>query len=369
VPNRIHFTDITIRALKSSPAQTTYWDEAVPAFGVRIGRRSKTFLIVRDGGHRIKIGRYPAISLHDARKEAKCLLALTELPRASAVTVSQAVATFLDTRQQQNRSKTKQETERLLTRHLLPTLAGRLLTDVTTEDLVSILDGLIKKPGTANHACTAMKTFFNWAVARRHIKHSPLAGVPLPAKAGKRDRVLTDTELVAVYRAAQGMGYPFGFIILICIHTGMRRGEVGSLKWSYITPEAITLPAAATKNAQQHVIPNLIEGNLKLIPRTSEYLFPNENDAPFTDWNKSKQKIDERCGVTDWVIHDLRRTFSTKMAEWQLAPPHVIERLLNHASGTMSPLARIYNRATYLAEMRDALTAYEQRLATLISSA
>jgi integrase len=369
VPNRIHLTDIALRALKPTTTQTTYWDDAVPAFGVRVGRRSKTFLIVRDGGHRIRIGRYPVMSLHEARKEAKRLLSLAELPRAVSVTVSQAVATFLESRQQQNRSNTKQETERLLTRHLLPTLGDRLLADVATEHVIPILDGLIKKTGTANHACTAMKTFFNWAVARRHIKHSPLAGVPLPAKAGKRDRVLTDAELVAVYRAAQGMGYPFGFIILICIHTGMRRGEVGSLKWSYITPDCITLPADATKNAQQHVIPNLIQGNLKLIPKTSEFLFPNETGAPFTDWNTSKKKIDERCGVTGWVIHDLRRTFSTKMAEWQLAPPHVIERLLNHASGTMSPLSRIYNRATYLAEMRQALTAYEQRLAILISSA
>ena len=72
------------------------------------------------------------------------------------------------------------------------------------------------------------------------------------------------------------------------------------------------------------------------------------------------------AGVVHLIIHDLRRTFSTKMAEWQIAPPHVIERILNHVTGTMSPLARIYNRWNYLAEMKEALERYEKKLGQLI---
>lgn len=370
MPNRIRFTDIAIRSLKPATSQATYWDDTLPAFGVRVGRRSKTFLVIRDNGRRIKIGRYPTVSLHDARKEAKRLLSLAEAPPASssAVTVASSVSLFLESRAQRNRPVTKAETERLLTRHLLPNLADLPVAEISTDHITSILDGLMQTPGTANHTFTAMKTFFNWAVARRHISHSPLAGVPLPAKPGKRDRVLTDDELVRVYRAAQDMAFPFGFIILFCIHTGMRRSEVGALRWSYITPECITLPPEATKNGLQHFIPNLIQDNLRLIPRTSEYLFPSEADTPFSGWSKGKTTLDELCGVTDWVIHDLRRTFSTKMAEWQIAPPHVIERILNHVTGSMSPLARIYNRWNYLAEMKEALERYEKKLAQLLDT-
>ena len=148
----------------------------------------------------------------------------------------------------------------------------------------------------------------------------------------------------------------------------MRRSEVASLKWSYITRDYITVPGDLTKNYQQHILPNLINDNLHLIPKTSEYLFPSDAGTIFSAWSKSKIKFDKLCGVTDWVIHDLRRTFSTKMAEWQIAPPHVIERILNHSTGTMSPLARLYNRATYLAEMKEALERYEKKLAQLLAT-
>jgi integrase len=72
--------------------------------------------------------------------------------------------------------------------------------------------------------------------------------------------------------------------------------------------------------------------------------------------------------VQDYVLHDLRRTFSSKMAEWQIAPPHVVERILNHTTGSLTPLAKLYNRWSYLTEMRDAMSKYETRLAALFST-
>jgi integrase len=371
VPNRLRFTDISVRALKFSEAQITYWDDTLPAFGVRVGRRSKTFIVVQNGGRRLKVGAYPETSLQDARKAAKLLLASPTPPTPAgrnAVTVLQAATLFLETRARKNRPSSAAETERLLRRHFLPELGALQLTEITTDQITSIIDGLVETPATANHAFIAMRTFFNWAVTRRYLKHSPVAGLSLPAKLGKRDRVLTDAELVAVYRAATDMGFPLGFIVLICIHTGMRRGEVASLKWSYITPAYITIPGDLTKNGQQHILPNLINDNLQLIPKTtSDYLFPSDAGTPFSAWSKNKAKLDKLCGVSDWVIHDLRRTFSTKMAEWQIAPPHVIERILNHTVGSMTPIARIYNRWNYLAEMKEAMQRYEKKLGQLIA--
>ena len=112
---------------------------------------------------------------------------------------------------------------------------------------------------------------------------------------------------------------------------------------------------------------NLVGSILETIPKTSVYLFPSDADTPYSAWSKNKIKLDRLCGMSDWVIHDLRRTLSTKMAEWRIAPPHVIERILNHITGSITPLARIYNRWNYLAEMKDALEGYERRLALLLS--
>ena len=369
MPNRIRLTDIAVRALKYFDGQITYWDDTLPAFGVRVGNRSKTFIVVQSGGRRLKIGSYPQTSLHDARQAAKLLLATPAppvVPGSVAITVSHAVALFLETRAQKNRASSKAETERLLRRHFLPKLGALQLTAIITDHITSITDGLKDTPAIANNAFAAMRTFFNWSVARRYLKHSPVAGLSLPAKINSRNRVLTDAELVAVHRAASEVGHPFGHLVLICTHTGMRRGEVASLKWSYITREHIKIPAELAKNGQEHMLPNLIGDILRLIPNTSEYLFPSEVDTPFSAWSKNKAKFDKRCGVTDWVLHDLRRTFATKMAEWQIAPPHVIERILNHTVGSMTPIARVYNRWNYLAEAKAAITEYEIRLARLL---
>jgi integrase len=304
VPNRIRLTDLAVRALKFSDTQTTYWDEAQPAFGVRVGKRSKTFIVVVRGGRRLKVGTYPDTKLRDARKAARHLLSdPAGQPSRRSITIDQAVTLFLETRAQKNRASSKAETERLLRRHLLPELDTSQLSKVTTDDITAIIDELHGTPATANHAFTAMRTFFNWCVARRYLKYSPTAGLTLPAKPGRRDRVLTDKELATIYRSALEFGYPYGCMLLICIHTGMRRGEVAALKWSYLTPEYITIPAELAKNGQEHVLPNLIADILQGIPKTSEYLFPSSADTPFSAWSKTRRKFDASCVVADWVIH------------------------------------------------------------------
>ena len=70
MPN-IHFNDRVIAGLKE---EGTYWDLGTKAFGVRIGKSAKTFIVIRDGGRRIKLGRYPDLSLQDARAKARRIL-------------------------------------------------------------------------------------------------------------------------------------------------------------------------------------------------------------------------------------------------------------------------------------------------------
>jgi integrase len=177
--------------------------------------------------------------------------------------------------------------------------------------------------------------------------------------------VLTDDELVRVYRAAVKMGYPFGFMVLLCIHCAYRIGEVAAMKWSYITKQYITLPAEIYKTGRDHVIPNLLGNEFALIPRTSEYLFSSRNGTPYIGFSHYKRLLDQSSGVTGWTLHDLRRTFSSKCAEWQIASPDIIERLLGHTTA-LSPIARVYNRWHYLPQMKAALERYEEKLSELL---
>ena len=88
-------------------------------------------------------------------------------------------------------------------------------------------------------------------------------------------------------------------------------------------------------------------------------------DLSFNGWGKSKARLDAQAGVTDWTLHDLRRTYATLHAQ-SGTPPHVIEALLNHKSGIISGVAATYNRFQYLAEMRLATARYEEQLLKII---
>jgi len=379
VPKSI-LTDISLRKLKPPPAgQITYWDDtpSLVGFGVRVSQGgARTFIVLLGSGKRYTIGRYPIISLQDARGRAKEILAERTLGqhRPKTITFQEAYDLFLATHYQGKKARTKTDGERILRKHFLPKLRGERLENITTENVAKIIDRLLPTPAEANHAFAVIRTFLRFCVKRRYLKHSPIEGMSLPSRIAPRDRTLDGAELPAIYRAADGIGYPFGRIVQLCILTGQRRGEIAALRWDYIyqTERTITLPPLLTKNNRQHTFPydDTTAAILKNIPVFEcGFLFPARgNDAaPFSGWSKSKASLDEKCAVASWTLHDLRRTFATNLAALGI-PPHVVERLLNHASGTISGVAAIYNRFQYMDEMRDAVARWEERLAALLTA-
>lgn len=109
-----------------------------------------------------------------------------------------------------------------------------------------------------------------------------------------------------------------------------------------------------------------------MTPRLSgcPYLFPaarilSERTTTFNGWGKAKAALDQVSGVTGYTLHDLRRTFSSYMASLGV-PQIVVEKLLNHTSGgTQSPISQVYNRYSYMSEMREAVAKYEDYLSTI----
>jgi integrase len=85
----------------------------------------------------------------------------------------------------------------------------------------------------------------------------------------------------------------------------------------------------------------------------------------FSGWSTSKAALDKLSGVSGWTLHDLRRTFATNLAALG-TPIHVTERLLNHVSGTQSGIVAVYQRHSYMPEMRKAVEAWERHLCALL---
>jgi integrase len=130
------------------------------------------------------------------------------------------------------------------------------------------------------------------------------------------------------------------------------------------------LPAARSKNKRPHQLPIMpaMAAIIETVPRraTREFLFGVHAPTGFMGWDSGKRALDARSGVTDWTVHDLRRTAATKMADIGVAP-HIIETILNHQSGHKRGPAGIYNRSRYEREVRSALALWHDRIRTIVA--
>jgi integrase len=168
--------------------------------------------------------------------------------------------------------------------------------------------------------------------------------------------------LARVWRASEELG-TFGKIVRLLILTAQRKSEIAELHPSYFHDGLIIWPSSVTKNGREPALPaspavHALAAELAAIVAVK----------PFTTLSKPKIELDRLSGVTDWTLHDLRRTAATGMAKLSVAP-HVVERILNHASGTFAGVAGIYNRFRYLDEMRTALSSWESCIAALAKTA
>lgn len=377
-------TDLSIRNLLPAPNRYEVFDKKTPGFAVRVSPKGvKTFvLLYRFSGRqqRLTLGRFPILSLKEARRLANDALnkAAHGLDPQKAKRLAQArtdLSSIIDSFAtiycaEHNRASTAQETLRLLRSRFVPLWGTRDVTSIAKEDVTRVLDRILANgtPSAANHALAALRKLFNWCVERGLIEVSPCASIPRPSPIKSRDRVLSDQDLAAIWNAAATLGYPYQHIVHLLILTAQRRGEVVGLKWQEINFSELTwsMPGERTKNGIAHSIPlsSPVCELLKCIPRIHpSLLFParGNDETTFSGFSKLKAELDVLSGVSDWTLHDLRRTAATGMARLGVAP-HVVERLLNHVSGSFGGVAGIYNRFQYAAEVRAALDLWAQHV-------
>jgi integrase len=203
-----------------------------------------------------------------------------------------------------------------------------------------------------------VKSFFNWCVGRAIVERSPCEGIRVPTVERARDRVLTDRELAAIIRVAHQLGGPYGAIVEVLALTGQRRDEVARMSWDEVDLDRRVwkLPGARTKNDKPHIV-QLSDPAVVVIgaqPRSSRFVFSRNGVAPIGDFSSQKRRLDDLCGISQWRLHDLRRTMVSGMASLGVAP-HIADKILNHVGGTISGVAAVYQRHEFLKERRDAL--------------
>jgi integrase len=214
-----------------------------------------------------------------------------------------------------------------------------------------------------------LSILFRWLVQRRRIDRNPCADVHRPAAASARDRVLSDTEIVNFWAAADSVGELFGPLLKLLLLTGCRLNEVAGMGRIELSEDGATwdIPGARTKNRRPHRVPlaPLAQKILADAAGKGELVFTTNGRTPVSGWSKLKKRLDAAMRIPPWRLHDLRRTTATGMADIGI-PPHIVEAALNHVSGAKAGVAGTYNRAAYLPERKAALERWAKHVAGLV---
>lgn len=403
-----------------------FWDDLVPGFGVRLSKagRGSFFVMYRHAGKQIReqVGKYPLTPLDVARDKARSILSSVQAGKAPSerraaakregVTFLTVASDFLEEYARTNkRPRSAAEDRRILTSTTKAVPGGRRkpgayfeawhdrpVAGITAADADELVDRVAKENGgiMANRVLAVGRKMFNWARAKPKygIAASPFEHVQQPTRERSRDRVLSDEELRAAWLAADADGLPFAAIVRLLILTAQRRDEIGRLAWSELDLDGATwtLPASRAKNDQQHFVP-LSEAAVEIlrnVPRIGRtgLVFPASRggSGAWSSYSKAKTRLDAKmleilrqraqergddpADVTlpDWTLHDLRRTAASGMARMGF-PPHVVEKLLNHVSGSIRGVAAVYNRHSYSGERRAAVDAWAQHVQGLLEPA
>ena len=380
-------TDRAIQALKPAPgvAYRLAWDAVVPGMAVRVtttGQKSFVLVTRYPGSQNPtarSLGKAGVITLEDARAKArewlKLIAAGTDPAQAAIASERDTLRAICSEYLARNGSKRTVEWVRaILERLVLPTLGAKPINEIRRSDIVRLLDGIEDANGVvmANRTLAIIRRVMNWHAARSDDFRSPIVRGMTRGNEQARDRVLSDDEIRAVWKATdpapevpgkpkEGLPPIFCAYVRFLLLTAARRNEVAEMRWAELIGTEWMLPASRNKTGQELVRPlsrtalQIVEG----LPRLGDWVFTLTGNASLSGLARCKVRLDSASGTSSWTYHDLRRTARSLMSRAGVPSDHA-ERCLGHVIGGVRG---VYDRHQYREEM---LLAYE-KLASLIA--
>lgn len=409
--------------VKPKPGQRlTFSDAIVEGLELRVGSAgSKTWsLRLRTIGgkrSRMSLGRYPQLSLADARERAlKAITAALDghnpaedrkaekvAARSAERTVKDLAEDFFASPEAAERADSTNAHERSVWRlHLNGRVGDRPLKALTRAEIRACVREIASSAGhrTANYGHAVLRRIYNYGIREELLDANP-AQFPLLFKLASRERVLTEAEVrglwnvwaVARFGLKLGVARPTAIALQLCLATVQRAGEVAGmhadeLDWK---TNSWTLPGNRTKNRRSHHVPlsplsrRLIHEALYLATAIKQpddptqsapkelyeyrgYVFPGaDGKGPIERGvvTRAMTRVCAKLKIEDASTHDLRRTGASMMASERCGiRGEVISRLLNHTPmGT--PITQVYNRYDYATEKRAALDLWSETLLSI----
>jgi integrase len=394
-------TDKLLRAVmaKGQP-HAPISDQVLRGLEVRFSKRGEPTFTAKARQHggkpqpiRLLVGKYPALSLAEARDHAWPLLRdlkngidprerAAEAKRAKtakqANTYGAVAEEFL--KRHTSRARTARAIELRVRRELIARWGERPIADIGRVDVIHMVDEIIDRghPEAARQTLVYGRRLHDWAISRGiyGIETSPydrISARDLLGSKKSRQRVLNDTELALIWHATADWSL-YGAYVRLLLLLGVRRNELARATWDEIQlGSALWLipPARAKSDESLSVpLPPAAVELLSALPRfTAPYVFTVRGSRPLNDFGTLKRRLDQRIATRNggkplahWTLHDARRTFRTALSTLGIAP-HIAELCIGHRQ---PQLFRTYDRHRFDAEKRHAVEAHAAHLMRII---
>ena len=383
MPSKALTDAIVAEAEPPAAGRLELWDADLPGFGLRItpaGQRSWQVMYRIDGRkRRLTLGSFPALPLKFARDAARATLkevakgndpaAQRASLRSGALTFARFAEAYIE-RYAKREKRTWQADARMIEADLLPAWGPRAIDDIRRRDVIEMVERVCARghPYAANRRLALLRKMFAWGVEVDMVPATPVVGVTPPGREARRQRVLDEAEIAALWRAWNNMAWPFGPLFKLLLLTGQRRNQVASLRLADIgfAQQIWTVPEESGRPGNGHEIP-LSTFALEIatsVPRTaSDYVFParGQPDRHASGFSKAAQRASRLSGVADWRTEDLRRTMADGMVRLGTPAP-VVRNILDRAARTTVGGVEVGDDRSAFEDMRAALEAWGERV-------
>ncbi|AGP47403.1 Prophage CP4-57 integrase [Serratia plymuthica] len=347
-------------------------------FAYRIGGREAKL-------ERLKLGNYPDMSLKLARekreqcrawladsKDPKHQLNLTAGVSLKPVTVKDALHYWI-TEYAEGRRANVDRHKAQLAKHIYPYIGSLPLSQCETRHWLECFDRMKKNaPVAAGYVFQMCKQALKFCRVRRYAISNALDDLTIPdvgSKQEKGDRDHTDDEIGQIWQASQQLKFKpyYAAMLRLLVVFGCRSQEARLSTWAEwdLKKWIWTVPKEHSKGGAKILrpVPEAMRPFIEELHRENKdsglLLGEIKESSAVSAWGRLVWK---RLGhVEPWSLHDIRRTFATKLNDLGVAP-HVVEQLLGHI---MPGVMAVYNLSQYMPEKLEALNMWCERLELL----
>lgn len=387
----LQLNDSLLNSITEADKETEIYDSKVSGLAIRIypsGTKSFVYRFRFNGqSKRFTIGKHPSISVSKARDTAKDLYAKVRLginpisekrqkiEKQKSPSFRKLKNEYIAKHIPTMKESTATEFKRIIEKEL-SSLFPYKLNQITKKQILKILDDKAyrqKHPTQANQIKIVLSSMYSFGVSRDFIESNPILSIPTyKSGVNQRNRFYSEPEIQSIWKEINQMPSPTKQAFQILFLLGQRKGETLKMKRTDIdhTNRVWIIPPYIAKNKTEHhiPIPTYAYSILKGLESKSEYVFnsPVKPNHPIQSIKRQTKNVKDNSGVTDFRVHDIRRTVATHLAKLG-TDRTTIGKILNHKglAGDNSVTA-IYDRYNYSKEKRKALDQWEKQLLSII---